>query len=69
VPVVQAYCYSKYLGSLDVHFDSKGEVKLPVEGVGVTNANPILLSEEIPQDLAVLDLIDKYKPELANYTE
>lgn len=68
VPVVQAYCYSKYLGHLELHFDALGELKLPVQTIGVTNANPLLLDQTIDQDADVLKLIEKYRPELANYT-
>ena len=66
--MVQAYCYSKYLGHLELHFDALGELKLPVETAGVTGANPILLDQAIAQDPDVLELIEKYKPELVNYT-
>jgi hypothetical protein len=35
VPVVQAYCFSKYVGSFDLYFDSDGDLKTPVDGSGV----------------------------------
>jgi 2',3'-cyclic-nucleotide 2'-phosphodiesterase (5'-nucleotidase family) len=35
VPVVQAYCFSKYVGSFDLYFDSNGDLKTPVDGSGV----------------------------------
>lgn len=42
IPVVQAYAYGKYLGSLKVTFDPEGEV------VGWAG-NPILLNSSIPE--------------------
>ncbi len=68
VPVVQAYCYSKYLGHLELHFDASGELRRPVDTVGVTGANPVLLDRSIPEDPLVLELVDQYRPELINYT-
>jgi len=50
VPVVQAYCYSKYLGHFELYFDERGELKTPVDGVGVKNASPILLDKTIQED-------------------
>lgn len=40
VPIVQAYAYTKYLGSLTVKFDNKGNV---IEASG----NPILLNSTV----------------------
>jgi len=34
VPVVQAYCYTKYMGHLEANFDDGGELLLPVQGAG-----------------------------------
>lgn len=42
VPVVQAYAFGKYLGYLNVTFDSEGKV---LKAVG----NPILLDSNIPE--------------------
>jgi 2',3'-cyclic-nucleotide 2'-phosphodiesterase (5'-nucleotidase family) len=42
VPVVQAYAYTKYMGRLDLTFDSKGEI-VDLKG------NPILLDRNFPQ--------------------
>ncbi len=36
VPVVQAFYYTKYLGHLRLDFDDDGELKRPVERMGVT---------------------------------
>jgi 5'-nucleotidase len=69
VPVVQAYCYSKYLGRFDLYFDSKGELKLPVESVGVKNASPILLDKSIAEDEDVLKVIDEYRLQMTEYTK
>jgi hypothetical protein len=54
VPVVQAFCYSKYLGRFDAYFDGNGELQLPVDGVGVRNAGPILLDASVPEETSVL---------------
>ena len=67
VPVVQAYCYSKYLGRFDLYFDSKGDLKSPVESVGVKNASPILLDKSIKEDETVLKVIEEYRPQMADY--
>ena len=50
VPVVQAFCYSKYLGYFELNFDANGQLKTPVEGVGVTNARPILLDSSVVEE-------------------
>jgi 2',3'-cyclic-nucleotide 2'-phosphodiesterase (5'-nucleotidase family) len=42
VPVVQAYAYTKYMGRLDLTFDSKGEI-VDLKG------KPILLDRNIAQ--------------------
>jgi 2',3'-cyclic-nucleotide 2'-phosphodiesterase (5'-nucleotidase family) len=42
VPVVQAYAYTKYMGRLDLTFDSNGEI-VDLKG------NPILLDRNFPQ--------------------
>ena len=34
VPVVQAYCYTKYMGHLELNFDDSGELLTPVDGAG-----------------------------------
>ena len=68
VPVVQAYCYSKYLGHFDLTFNSQGELKTPVDSVGVTKASPILLDKTIEENKDVLDIIDEYRPNMTEYT-
>lgn len=57
VPVVQAYAYTKYLGSLKLKFDAQGNL-LHWDGA------PILLNAEIPQDSDLLTLLDLYRPKL-----
>ncbi len=52
VPIVQAFYYSKYLGHLELHFDENGELKLPVDGVGVKVCSTIYFT-----DLGKLDLL------------
>ena len=66
--MVQAYCYSKYLGHFDLTFDSRGDLKTPVDLVGVTKASPVLLDKTIEEDKDVLKLIDEYRPSMANFT-
>ena len=66
--MVQAYCYSKYLGHFDLTFDSKGDLKTPVDSVGVTKASPVLLDKFIEEDKDVLKLIDEYRPSMINFT-
>ncbi|XP_050348019.1 uncharacterized protein LOC126771897 [Nymphalis io] len=62
VPVVQAYAYTKYLGSLHMVFNSKGDL-LSADG------NPILLDKTTPQDPDALKIIQRYRTEISNYTE
>ena len=69
VPVVQAYCYSKYVGKFDVIFDTKGELKTPVEGAGVQNALPHLIDNNVKMDEEVISVIAKYKPNMTEYTK
>ncbi len=68
VPVVQAYCYSKYLGHFELYFDEKGELKTPVDGVGVKNAKPILLDKNTKEDPDVLEKINEYRPNMTEFT-
>lgn len=44
VPVVQAYCYTKYLGKLWIEFDEAGEVTR-------SYGNPILLDSHLGQGI------------------
>jgi 2',3'-cyclic-nucleotide 2'-phosphodiesterase (5'-nucleotidase family) len=69
VPVVQAYCYSKYVGLFDLYFDSNGDLKVPVNGAGVKNAKPHLLVNSIAQDEDVLEVISVYRPNMTEYTK
>jgi len=66
IPVVQAYCYTKYLGHLQIHFDAAGELLKPVNGKGVSFAEPILLDASVEQNQMV---VDKMKIWQANLTE
>ncbi|KAF4092161.1 hypothetical protein AMELA_G00017720 [Ameiurus melas] len=61
VPVVQAYAFGKYLGYLNVTFDSEGKV---LKAVG----NPILLNSSIPEDPDIKADVDSWKVKLANYS-
>ena len=69
VPVVQAHCYTKYLGHLQLNFDKDGDLLKPVNGVGVSYAEPILLSKDIPQDQSVLDAMVRWQNNLTEYKE
>uniref|UniRef100_T1H0A4 5'-nucleotidase n=1 Tax=Megaselia scalaris TaxID=36166 RepID=T1H0A4_MEGSC len=53
VPVVQAYCMSKYIGKLKLRF-SKGDL---IE----SNGDVIILNSIIPKDPEMLKMIEKYK--------
>jgi len=48
VPIVQAGLYSKYVGYLELEFDINGELMQPIQEVGVKNAEPILLDNNVP---------------------
>ena len=69
VPVVQAFCYSKYIGYFKLKFDSQGELLTPVDGKGVTDAQPYLINRQISPDQAVLDKIAKYRKNMTEYDE
>jgi 2',3'-cyclic-nucleotide 2'-phosphodiesterase (5'-nucleotidase family) len=64
----QAYCYSKYVGRFDLYFDAEGELKVPVDSVGVKNARPVLLDKSVGKDQTVLDMIEEYRPNMTDYT-
>ena len=46
------YKYSKYLGDLRVNFDNTGggELQTPVDDVGVSRVDILLLDDTFPQD-------------------
>uniref|UniRef100_A0A6B0VDA0 5'-nucleotidase n=1 Tax=Ixodes ricinus TaxID=34613 RepID=A0A6B0VDA0_IXORI len=52
--VVQAYCYGKYLGFLQVKFDKSGKV---INGTG----NPILLNSSVKEDTEMIKVIAPFK--------
>ena len=65
VPVVQAYCYSKYLGYLNITFNATtGDLVEPVEGAGVNYAEVILLDASIVKDPYIESLLEPYREEL-----
>jgi len=64
VPVVQAYCFSKYIGHLELQFTSNGELVTPVKF-----AEPALLDSSIPQLPWVERLLEPYRTLLAPYTK
>ncbi|XP_061098371.1 snake venom 5'-nucleotidase-like [Conger conger] len=61
VPVVQAYAFGKYLGSLKVTFDEAGRVV-------ASTGNPILLDSTVPEDPDVRADVEEWKKSLANYS-
>ncbi|XP_055640516.1 protein 5NUC-like isoform X2 [Toxorhynchites rutilus septentrionalis] len=62
VPVVQAYAYTKYLGSMKLRFDQTGNL-LAFDG------SPILLNGSVPRDSDVLQLLDVYRPGILELNE
>ena len=70
VPVVQAYCYTKYMGHLTLNIDkASGDLVTPVDGAGVERAEVIFLDSGVEQDQDVLDRLAYYKANLTEYTE
>jgi len=69
VPVVQAYCYSKYMGHLQLVFNQAGELLDPVPGGGVVYAEPVLLDSSHPQLSWVEASLGKYQEALEPYRE
>ena len=67
--MVQAHCYTKYLGHLELRFDETGELLSPVNGTGVSFAEPILLDDSIEQDQQVLEAMVKWQHNLTEYKE
>ena len=69
VPVVQAYAYGKYLGHLELCFDENGDLMNPVDGTGVQKAIPVILNSNITQDEAALNISQKYRKNMTEYTK
>lgn len=57
VLVVQAYAYTKYMGSLYLKFNDRGDI---IDFGG----KPILLNDKIPQDQEVLKIVEKYHTDI-----
>lgn len=57
VRVVQAYAYTKYLGSLNLIFDSQGEI-IQCDGT------PILLDQNTTRDPDLLKMVEKYRSQV-----
>ena len=55
------YKYSKYLGDLRVNFDNPGELLTPVDGVGVSRADVLLLDDTFPQDPFIEAQLEEYR--------
>ncbi|PSN34309.1 Protein 5NUC, partial [Blattella germanica] len=62
VPVVQSYAYTKYLGQLDIEFDTNGEVT-KAEG------NPLLLDHNINQDPFILHELKKWERNMSDLAQ
>ena len=67
IPVVQAKAYNKYLGHLTLHFDVNGELKLPLESVGVSFAKPYLMDGSVAPDEETLSMMVKWQDRLSDY--
>ena len=67
VPVVQVYCYTKYLGHLELNFDANGELLTPVNGKGVSFAEPKIMSQDIPEDEEIKEALEEFRDELIEY--
>lgn len=62
VPVVQAYAYTKYLGYMNLTFDSDGKL---TDYPG----KPILLDHTWPQDQEILERLKPYKEKLEEFSQ
>lgn len=60
IPVVQAYAYTKYLGLLNLSFDENGNLNF-------WEGKPLLLNDDVPQDVDVLDALEEYRSEVEAY--
>jgi len=69
IPVVQAFCYTKYMGHMKLSFDQDGELLTPVNGTGVSFAEPLLLDENTIPDNATLEAMVKWQNNLTEYRE
>merc|ERR1711971_996024 len=69
VPVVQAYCYTKYLGQLKLRFDSSGDLMTPVPSEGGVYAVPELLDGSTIQSSEALAAMEKWKANLTEFQE
>merc|ERR1712130_535866 len=69
VPVVQAYCYTKYLGQLKLKFDSSGDLLIPVQSEGVVLAVPELLDGSTIPSTEALAAMEKWKANLTEFQE
>jgi len=69
VPVVQAYCYTKYLGQLKLRFDSSGDLVTPVQSEGVVYAVPELLDGSTIPSSEALAAMEKWEANLTEFQE
>lgn len=60
--VVQAYWFGKYMGHIDVTFGEYGELKS-------WKGKPLLLNQSIPEDQAMLGVLQKYEPNVTASTK
>jgi len=68
IPVVQAFCYTKYLGHLKLSFDSAGDLMKPVDGVGVSFAEPVLLDTSVEKDEETEAVLVPWRERLVEFT-
>lgn len=60
VPVVQAYAFTKYLGVLRLQLHANGTIRSFV-------GQPLLLDHRVPRDPEVLELLETYRPSIAEF--
>ncbi len=62
--MVQAFCYTKYLGHLELNFGDDGDLLQPVDGTGVSFADVVTLDSSIEQDEDIEEMLDEYREEV-----
>lgn len=68
IPVVQAFCFTKYLGHLKLSFDSSGDLMKPVDGGGVSFAEPVLLDSTVEKDAETEAALVPWRERLVEFT-
>ena len=67
VPIVQVGSYSKYLGYLQLDFDTDGDIKKPIKTNGILQAKPILLDQNVPKNPKVKEVMKPFLAKLQKY--